>query len=116
FGPTPSVQTDAPGGQGPDTATAPDVEVDPSIPPAPVVPGQARSEAPAAPGAATSQPIRLANDVLALDIDPVGGQVRRAELLKYRDLIANDEQNFVLLQDIPGAVYLAQSGFIGAPN
>ena len=28
-------------------------------------------------------PVRLSNDVLSIDIDPMGGEVQRAELLKY---------------------------------
>ena len=66
--------------------------------------------------AATSgQVIRLANDVLALDVNPVGGQIQRAELLHHRDL--NDRaHNLVLLQSLPGKLYVAQSGLIGAAD
>src|SRR5690606_12910852 len=73
-------------------------------------------EAPAGSGASNSQPIRLANDVLSLDIDPMGGMVRRAELLEHRDLIAKDGTNFLLLRSDALGTYLAQSGLIGAPE
>src|SRR5690606_2395147 len=73
-------------------------------------------EAPAGSGASNSQPIRLANDVLSLDIDPMGGMVRRAELLKHRDLVAKDGSNFLLLRSDAIGTYLAQSGLIGAPE
>jgi YidC/Oxa1 family membrane protein insertase len=58
--------------------------------------------------------VRLANDVLKLDIDPIGGQVVRAELEKFRDTedkVGNS--NVVLMTDRPGHIYLAQSGLIG---
>jgi len=103
----------APGGDG--------KAVDPSIPPAATVvaapaPAAAGAEAPTAAAPSSGQPIRLANDVLSLDIDPVGGVVRRAELLEHRDLTASDGRRLVLLKDEPGATYLAQSGLVGAPN
>ncbi len=61
---------------------------------------------------APGQSIRLANDVLALDVSLTGGQIQRAELLAYRDL--NDRaHNLVLLKNQPGALYLAQSGLVG---
>ena len=55
---------------------------------------------------------RLSNDVLVLDVDSLGGQVRRGELLAHRDADARD-RNVLLLQNDPGKVFLAQSGFIG---
>jgi YidC/Oxa1 family membrane protein insertase len=118
FGPSPAVQTDAGVDPGTTTGTAGSAgtAVDPSIPPAPSTTGQATGEAPTGPVTSSSQPIRLQNDVLALDIDTVGGQVRRAGLLQFRDLFGEDEKNFVLLEDMPGSVYLAQSGIIGAPE
>ena len=86
------------------------------------VPGaSAAGSAPAgtAGGPATAL-VRVRSDVLALDIDPVGGQVRRAELLKHK--ASHDtsgkgvDSHVVLLQDDPGRVYIAQSGLIGAPQ
>ncbi len=106
--------------------------IDPSIPPSSTlttVPGGAGSAAsgvpaasggtaatpPGAPDAAAgaSQTIRLANDVLALDVNLMGGQIQRAELLAYRDL-DDRAHNLVLLQNQPGRLYVAQSGLIGA--
>jgi YidC/Oxa1 family membrane protein insertase len=68
----------------------------------------------AAPAAAATAVVSLANDVLKLSIDTGGGQVKRAELLKHRDLEKKDA-NVVLLEEVTGSTYLAQSGFIGAP-
>jgi YidC/Oxa1 family membrane protein insertase len=103
------------------TPSAPTAPADPSVPtvPAPLsaVPGAA---VPAGEGqtgsvSALAEPIRLSNDVLALEIDPVGGQVRRAELLRHRDTIAG-QGNVVLLNGSAQSTYLAQSGFIGAAS
>ncbi|MEY4862455.1 MAG: hypothetical protein RLZ51_550, partial [Pseudomonadota bacterium] len=75
--------------------------------------------APAAAASANQPPVRLANDVLALDIDPVGGEIQRAALLKYRD-IGSDKNDpaspVVLLNEKTGHVYVAQLGLIGAPQ
>jgi len=96
--------------------------VDATIPPAPTsaaasaTAAPAAGDAPAGQAASSGQRIRLVNDVLSLEIDPVGGVVRRAELLKHRDLIARDGSHFVLLKDDGSGVYVAQSGLIGAPN
>ncbi len=75
----------------------------------------AATPAPAPGGAAVAsdQAIRLSNDVLAIDVDLMGGQVRRAELLAHREENGQEEQNLVLLQYAPGRIYLAQSGLIG---
>jgi YidC/Oxa1 family membrane protein insertase len=63
---------------------------------------------------AGTQVVSFANDVLKLSIDTGGGQVKRAELLKHKDLEKKDA-NVVLLDEVSGYTYLAQSGFIGAP-
>lgn len=99
---------------------------DASIPPSSVaVPGAERPPAAASAqpvtgavepaAAAAGQSIRLANDVLALDVSVLGGQIQRAELLAYRDL-DDRRHNLVLLKNAPGALYLAQSGLVGAPD
>ena len=100
---------------------------DASIPPPTVATPEAARPAAAANGqpapsgatepavAAAGQSIRLANDVLALDVSPVGGQIQRAELLAYRDL-HDREHNLVLLKNQPGALYVAQSGLVGAAD
>ncbi|MEN9774972.1 MAG: Oxa1Ec [Pseudomonadota bacterium] len=101
-------------------ASAPQAPVDPSIPAAPAptsaVPGGAASSdsAVTAMGRAP-EPIRIRNDVLALDIDPVGAQIRRAELLKHRDTVAG-QGNVILLDASKASTYLAQSGLIGASS
>src|SRR5690606_38139527 len=81
FGPSPTVQTDTGAEPGTPTTGAAGSAADPSIPPAPSTASQASGEAPTGASTASSQPIRLQNDVLAIDIDTLGGQVRPAELL-----------------------------------
>lgn len=108
----------APSASQPAPQSTPSVPADPSIPsaPAPVsaVPGMpAGSDSSSSAATALPEPFRLANDVLALEIDPEGGQVRRAELLKHRDTIAG-VGNVVLLDSSATSFYRAQSGFIGA--
>jgi YidC/Oxa1 family membrane protein insertase len=116
FGGAPVTQSD-----GSKAGAANGQPVDASIPPAPAasVPaaaGAPTGDAPAGSIASANQPIRLANDVLSLDVDPMGGMIRRAELLQHRDLVARDGSRFVLFRSDAGGTYLAQSGLIGAPN
>ena len=99
----------APAGAAGSGATAADAQAA-----AGAVPGAAPAQA-----ARTAEMVRLRSDALALEIDPVGGQILRAELLKHK---ASEEAshgaggNVVLLHDLPGQVFVAQSGLVGAPQ
>ncbi|HLT28164.1 MAG TPA: membrane protein insertase YidC [Zeimonas sp.] len=119
-GPPPAEQAVHDGPNGRPAASGP--ASDAAIPPPPASPSASSAASapagsaplPVAGGAtlATDRTIRLANDVLSLDIDLMGGQVRRAELLEHLAYESKDE-NLVLLDYAPGRVYLAQSGLIG---
>jgi YidC/Oxa1 family membrane protein insertase len=61
---------------------------------------------------AATKLIALKNDVLLLSIDTLGGQIKRSELLAHKDTEKKDS-NFVLLQEEPNKVYIAQSGLTG---
>lgn len=61
---------------------------------------------------ASAKTITVKTDVLTLSIDTVGGDVVKAELNKY-DAELNSEDPFVLLKDIPGHQFIAQSGLVG---
>lgn len=63
-----------------------------------------------------SQRLSVRTDVLLVEVDTKGGEVRRVELLNHKD--ANDaKKNVVLLDNTPGErVYLARSGLIGGEN
>jgi YidC/Oxa1 family membrane protein insertase len=115
-GPAPT-QTQAPGTAAPGAAGAP--KADASLPQpgaqAAVPSGPAVVPAGTAPAAA-AQPVRLVTDVLSIDIDPAGGEVQRAELLKYTDSEGGSKANVVLLEEKSDHIYVAQAGLVGAPG
>jgi YidC/Oxa1 family membrane protein insertase len=105
---------------------APGAPVDASIPSAPSAASVPAQAAPAtvpsgaAPVASQAPLVKVRNDQLALDVDPVGGQVRRAELLDHPRVLESGQTakdaNVVLLEDDANRKYVAQSGLIGAPQ
>ncbi|HSV35262.1 MAG TPA: membrane protein insertase YidC, partial [Ramlibacter sp.] len=73
-------------------------------------PGAVPSSTAAAP-APSAQKITVTTDLLRLTFDTEGGSLVRTEFLKVS---ADDKQSsFVLLDDRPGAKYVAESGLIG---
>ncbi|TAM50135.1 MAG: membrane protein insertase YidC [Burkholderiaceae bacterium] len=76
------------------------------------VPGTAGALPAAATATAARQQVVVTTDVLQLTFDTEGGSVIRAELLKDPD-DADMSKPFVLLQDDPQTVYVAQTGLIG---
>jgi YidC/Oxa1 family membrane protein insertase len=84
------------------------------------VPGAAAG-APAVAGADTapvkSEIITITTDVVKVDIDTVGGELKRLELLKHRDTV-DPSTNLVLFNSAPGHIYLAETGLLGGafPN
>lgn len=56
--------------------------------------------------------IDVTTDVLKLKIDPIGGDIVRAELLKYPEKL-HSEQGFVLLDKSALRNYVAQTGLVG---
>ena len=112
--PAPAGQQQAKGADIPAPAAAPakpgaPAAAAPSAPAAGVVPGAA-----AAPAAAREL-VRVTTDFLQAEIDPVGGDIVRVELLRYNDSI-DPKKKLVLLG--PEHRYAAQSGLIGSglPN
>ncbi|HSI42963.1 MAG TPA: membrane protein insertase YidC [Methylotenera sp.] len=66
----------------------------------------------------SGQRISVTTDLYKADIETVGGDLRRLELLKHRSA-ENDKSNFVLMDDAAKPMtYVAQTGLIGAdlPN
>lgn len=61
--------------------------------------------------------VKVETDYLRAEISTVGGDLRRLELKKHRDTHDNNK-DFVLLEDRPGRIYVAQTGLIGTglPN
>jgi YidC/Oxa1 family membrane protein insertase len=68
----------------------------------------------------SSQRIQVTTDLFKADIETVGGDLRKLELIKHRASDSDDETaNFVLLDDAAKPMlYVAQTGLIGAdlPN
>lgn len=70
-----------------------------------------------APAAAPTAPfkselITLTTDVFKVDIDTLGGEIKRLELLKFKDGI-DPKKNQVLFNVTDNSTYLTQSGLIG---
>jgi len=63
------------------------------------------------------QRIVVSTDTFKAEIDTAGGDLRRVELLKYRDTL-DAQKNFLLLEDDADHTYIAQTGLIGGsfPN
>ncbi len=61
------------------------------------------------------QLITLKSDVLAVDVDTVGGVIRRVELLTHKDTI-DATKNITLLQSGNGNVFIAETGFVSSTN
>ncbi|TGD72795.1 membrane protein insertase YidC [Mangrovimicrobium sediminis] len=79
----------------------------------PTAPGQATDSAkPAA--ASKHRSISVTTDTLRLDIDLHGGDIVQLGLPKHPAKLDTPEQPFVLLEDNPQRVYVAQSGLIGS--
>ncbi|MBZ0096976.1 MAG: membrane protein insertase YidC [Sulfuricella sp.] len=60
----------------------------------------------------TGERVKVQTDFIYAEIDTLGGDVRRLELLKHHDT-QDKSKNFVLLEDDPKHLYIAQSGLIG---
>jgi YidC/Oxa1 family membrane protein insertase len=70
------------------------------------------------PGNAANAPagsiITITTDLVKADIDTLGGQLKRLELLKERDAV-DHTKNVVLFEATNGRTYLGESGLIGGP-
>ncbi len=92
-------------------------KTDPSLPqaspaPAPAATAQLPSEAPAA---ANGETVTVTTDLLKVDVNTLGGEITRVELLKHQD---NNGNPVVLLEKSATHTYVGQSGLIGGnlPN
>ncbi len=130
----PSKTATTPAGSGGATTAAgakagdkPNPAVDASIPAASGTAGSPGNGSAVSPPAGATQPptaadasqavgskelIELKNDVLSLKVDAMGGQVRSSELLRHTD-IEDSKRQVSLLEDKPGALFYAQSGWVG---
>jgi YidC/Oxa1 family membrane protein insertase len=111
FFPTPVTQQAKPAAAGAPNAGKSDV---------PQTANAAGATPAAVPGTAApaqGERITITTDVIKADIDTIGGELKRLELLKHRDAI-DPSKNVVLFDAEPQHIYLAQSGLIGGnfPN
>ena len=67
-----------------------------------------------APANAKGETITITTDVVKADIDTLGGELKRLELLKQRDVV-DPTKNLVLFDSGAGHTYLAETGLIGGP-
>jgi YidC/Oxa1 family membrane protein insertase len=58
--------------------------------------------------------ITITTDVVKVDIDTIGGELRRLELLKHKDTV-DPTTNLVLFNSTPEHTYLADTGLLGGP-
>ena len=83
----------------------------------PTTPGANAAAVPAGAASAKSEIVTITTDVVKVDIDTMGGEIKRLELLKHKDAV--DPTKNMLLFD-PGSkhTYLGQTGLIGGdfPN
>ena len=59
----------------------------------------------------SAQRIYVQTDVLDVEIDTRGGDIRTAKLLKYPVSVKQPDEPFLLLNDIPPMIFLVQGGF-----
>ncbi|WP_306391607.1 membrane protein insertase YidC [Telluria beijingensis] len=83
-----------------------------AVPGTPAAAATAVPGAPAAPAAPVSQIVTVTTDVVKVDIDSVGGVIKRLELLHYPDHF-DKTKNQVLFNVNGPNVYLGQTGLIG---
>jgi YidC/Oxa1 family membrane protein insertase len=87
---------------------------DPSTSPVPQATAAATDASVAVAPSAKSETITITTDVVKADVDTVGGELKRLELLKHRDTV-DPARNLVLFDTNAGHTYLAESGLIGGP-
>ncbi|AMO97961.1 membrane protein insertase, YidC/Oxa1 family, N-terminal domain [Collimonas fungivorans] len=72
------------------------------------------SAVPATAADAKGEVITITTDVVKADIDTVGGELKRLELLKHKDTV-DPTKNLVLFDSSATRTYLAETGLIGGP-
>jgi YidC/Oxa1 family membrane protein insertase len=100
----------------PPTAATEAAKKDATIPPPPseklATTTPAAKETPPQAGVGKGASIHVDTDVFSAEISTAGGDIRRLELKQHRD-VEDAKKNFVLFQQRPDHVYVAQSGLLG---
>ncbi len=97
----------------PSSGTANDIPA--ATPTTTASPARAAIPASVDPAPVASERIQVRTDLLAVDLDTLGGELRRVELLKYQDT-EDAKRNMTLLDLSPERTYLAQSGLVGGSS
>jgi len=84
-----------------------DATAQPALPPLPIQPMLKSADR-----------VRVVTDLLNIEIDTLGGDLRKIELRAYPVAVDNPDQPFRFLSDNPEQFFIAQSGLLGnaAPN
>lgn len=110
--PRPAVVTAEPGPSGSSVTAAPPQQDLPSIPATPGEPAGKRLD--------SSQRVQVTTDLFVAEIDATGGDLRHVGLRTFPQSLNDKSKPFVLLQDSPPEIMIAQSGLIAsagaAPN
>ncbi|MFT4099827.1 MAG: membrane protein insertase YidC [Burkholderiaceae bacterium] len=118
---SPVTESQQPAEDAAKTAARPPAGGDASVPGASALPSAAANGSSAPPAGAApaerapGQIVALGNDVLKLDIDTTGGQIQRSQFLEHHE-IDDKSKDMVLLDSSAGHTYVAQSGWVGAPQ
>jgi len=103
---------DVPGQQG--LPVAPSTGVPNNAVAKPTQPTSLIKSSPQAGVLASVQRIRVTTDMFVIDIDTVGGDVRRASLLKFPVTAKKQEEKVLLFDDRPPYIQIAQSGLLSS--
>ena len=78
------------------------------------IPAAANAPAlPVAPTMASGQRVSISTDLLKIEIDTIGGDIRAAGLRAYPVAVDEPENPFPLMTDLNGKIYIAQGGLLG---
>jgi YidC/Oxa1 family membrane protein insertase len=111
YGPKPAIQTES-AAVTTDQQAAPDAITLDAVPEAAGVPGETELVADTQGSATDSQRIRVITDVLDVEIDTRGGDIRKAVLRNYAKTADNPEEKLVLMTDDARNYFIAQSGLV----
>ncbi|HVL75296.1 MAG TPA: membrane protein insertase YidC [Noviherbaspirillum sp.] len=110
FFPSPAPTQQAEPGAAPANGAAPRADVPQATMPATAAP----AAVPGTTAPAASETITITTDRYRAEIDTVGGEIKRLELLGHRDTV-DPNRNVVLLDNTAARTYVAQTGLIGGP-
>ena len=77
------------------------------------IPSAGAPALPAAPVMASGQRVNVTTDLLQIEIDTIGGDIRFAGLRAYPVAIKEPDNPFPLMSDHDGKLYIAQGGLLG---